>query len=234
LLSIGWKYGAVAWYAEGYGSPAPVTPKKVDVNVTGVGGQEANNPGSFRYLYSNRAFDNASLGTATIEFSSYVKLYATGSDYETQFVIAGNGNTGGQIGVELHYQAGNDANFAQGRINVTNINFPANAGVTGQQYYSVNTSAPRIANGQEVKLQVKYFSSGYMQSFVNGVLVGQYKTSLIPSGGYYILHNYTNSTVVMRDIKVYKNGKDITKQGSPSFSNLNPTVTKDAVSGAYS
>ena len=236
LKKVGWRYEGVAFYATGSNNQpnnSNVTPKRVDVNTTGVGGQEQAVSGSYRLLYSNKAFDNATLSSPVIEFSADVATTGSSSDYETQFVIAGNGAVNGQIGVGLHYQAGSDANFAQGRINTTNINFPAGAGTTGQQYYSVNTNAPRIANGQSVKLQAKYYSSGYMQTFVNGTLVGQYKTKLVPGSDAYILHINSNATVKIRNIKVLRNGSDVTKKGRPSFTNTAFDFNNGVVSGAY-
>ena len=234
LLNVGWKYGAVAWKT--MGTPAAtVAPKKVDVNVTGVGGSEQSVPGSYRLLYSNKAFDNKNLSTpAAIEFSADVSLSGGSSDYENQFVIAGNsGTTSGQIGVELHYQAGNDSNFAQGRINVTTINFPAGAGTSGQQFYSVKTNAPRIANSQSVRLQVKYFTSGYMQTFVNGTLVGQYKSKLVPGGNAYILHDYTNAKSTIKNIQVKKNGKIVNPVTQGSSPLTSQTFTNKTLVAAY-
>lgn len=237
LKKVGWRYEGVAFYGGTNGNnskPSEVAPKHVDVNITGVGGKEQNVAGSYRLLYSNKAFDNASLsGNATIEFSADLALTGSSKDYETQFVIAGNGDGNGQIGVGLHYQAGSDANFAQGRINTTNINFSAGAGTKGQQYYSVNTKAPKVSNGQMVNLQVKYFASGYMQTFVNKTLVGQYKTKLVAGGGAYILHDNTNATVKIRNLKVLKNGVDVTKNGRPSFDNTSYDFSNGVISGAY-
>lgn len=237
LKKVGWRYEGVAFYAAGNGNQTPaagVTPRHVDVNVTGVGGKEQKISGSYRLLYSNKAFDQANLtGNATVDFSADVAVKGSSNDYETQFVIAGNGDGSGQVGVELHYQAGSDANFAQGRINTTNINFPAGAGTSGQQYYSVNTGAPRVAKGQLVHLQVKYFASGYMQTFVNGKLVGQYKTKLVPGSDAYILHDSVNGTVKIRNLKVLKNGVDVTHKGKPSFGNTSFDFSNGSVSGAY-
>lgn len=240
LVRVGWRYEGIGFYSTkastggGGSSSSGVTPKKVDVNITGLGGVEQGVSGSYRLLYSNKPFDQASLGgNATVDFSADVAMSGNKSDYEMQFVIAGNGKACGQVGVGLHYQAGSDANFAQGRINTTNINFPSNSGVYGQQYYSVNTNAPRIANGQSVKLRVKYFSSGYMQTFVNNSLVGQYKTSLIPGSNAYILHFNTNTPIKVRNLKVLKNGADVTTKGKPSFSSTSYDTSNGAVSGAY-
>lgn len=242
LVKVGWRYEGIGFYStskqgnnNGGGTSNPsVAPRKVDVNITGVGGVEQGVAGSYRLLYSNKPFDQANLsGNATIDFSADVAMTGNKSDYETQFVIAGNGKACGQIGVGLHFQAGNDANFAQGRINTTNINFPANSGVYGQQYYSVNTNAPRIANGQSVHLRVKYFASGYMQTFVNNQLVGQYKTSLTAGGGAYILHDTTNTPVKIRNLKVLRDGKDVTKNGRPSFPNTSFDFSSGSIAGAY-
>ncbi|GFH39872.1 hypothetical protein [Pseudolactococcus insecticola] len=241
LIKAGWKNENIAWRVSGLGhadaSVPAVTPKHVDQNITGTGGSETSNPGSYRNLYSNRPFDSATLtGNPTIEYSANIKMTSSSSDYETQFVIAGTNTGQGQIGISLHYQAGTDANFAQGRINTTTINFPSGAGNTGQQYYSVNTGAARIANGQTVNLKVKYFSNGYMQAFVNNVLVGQYKTSLATnSAGNYILHTLsTNATVNMSNIKVLKNGTDITHGGPVPFKNSSYSLGSGiAISAAY-
>lgn len=228
LLSIGWKYGAVAWQVMAPGTNYK-SKVQVDCNVTGVGGKEEAIAGSYRWLYADRTFDPGELSgqTPEVEFSADVTMNGSGSDYETQFAIAGTGPTDGQVGVEIHYQAGSDATYAQGRINVTSINFPAGANAYGQQYYSVNTNAPRISNGQTVRLTVKYFASGYMQSFVNGTLVGQFRTKLNPttnavpnaSKAYtngYILHANANTKCTVSNIQVLRKGVDVT--------NWNPTV----------
>lgn len=239
LEKVGWKYEGVGFYAVAGGkqeqnSKPSVQPRPVDVNLTGVGGGEQNLAGSYRLLYSNKDFDQATLSDkATIEYSADVALFGTQSDYELQFVIAGNGDGNGQIGVGLHYQAGTDKDFGQGHINVTNINFPAGAGIEGQQYYSVNTDAPQISDGQTVKLRVKYYDSGYMQAFVNGVLVGQYKTKLIAKDGAFILHSNTNATVKIRKIQVFRDGNDVTSKGRPSFTDTSFDLTNSVVAGAY-
>ncbi|MBO1306333.1 hypothetical protein JZO70_09185 [Enterococcus sp. 669A] len=241
LVGLGWRSEGTAFYAtsvgQGSNTPAPnpgVTPKKVDENITGVGGQEANVPGSYRNLYSNKAFDNANLsGAAAVEFSADVAINGSTNDYETQFVIGGTNPADGQIGVGLHYQAGSDANFAQGRINTTNINFPAGAGTSGQQYYSVNTNAPRVNKGQAVNLKVKYFTSGYMQAFVNNTLVGQYQTKLATTNDAYILHVGTNAPTTVRNLKVFKNGADVTSKGRPSFDSTSFDFSSGNATGAY-
>lgn len=205
------------------------------MNITGIGGVEQNVPGSFRLLYSDRPFGQSNLpDIATIDFSADVALTCTTSDYETQFVIVGNGIGNGQVGVELHYQAGPKIAFGQNRINTTTINFPAGSGITGQQYYSVNTKAPKVNKGQTVHLQVKYFDSGFMQAFAEGQLVGQFKTKLVAEKGAYILHDTTNrGTTFMKNILVLNNGIDITQKGVPSFSTDPLTITNGSVSATY-
>lgn len=239
LVKVGWRYEGIGFYStkgqsSNNGSNQGVPPRKVDVNITGAGGVEQAVTGSYRLLYSNKVFDQATLnGNATIDFSADIAMSGNKNDYETQFVIAGNGKACGQVGIGLHYQAGSDVNFAQGRINTTNINFPAGSGVYGQQYYSVNTNAPRIVNNQLVHLRVKYYSTGYMQTFVNNTLVGQYKTSLLAGDGVYILHDTTNTPVKIRNLKVIKNGVDVTTKGRPSFSSTSFDFSSGSVSGAY-
>ncbi len=236
LASVGWKNEGVAWKVADLGieegNPGNRT-VKVDENVTGAGGAEQNNPGSYRTLYSNKMFDYTDLDNETpvIAFSGDIAINGQGkSDYETQFVIAGNGSGSGQIGIELHYQAGNDALFKQGEINVTVINFPANAGTSGEQFYSVNTIAPRIVDNQFVHLTVQYYAKGYMAAFVNDQLVGLYKTQLTTPNAY-ILHNFCNAGVEFRNLKVEKNGVDVTNQGVPGFSATSGTAS--LVNGAY-
>lgn len=235
LVNAGWKSEGTGFYSTQAAPIETVEPRKVDIGATGLGGTGTGPADAYRLLYSNRAFDTASLtGTPTIDFSADVALTGNSNDYEYQFVVAGNGDACGQIGVSLHFQAGTDVDFAQGRINVTNINFPANSGIYGQQYYSVNTNAPRIANGQSVKLQVKYFASqGYMQTFVNGTLVGQYKTTLTPGGNAYILHDTTNAPVKVRNLKVLRDGVDVTTGGAPKFPSTNYDRSSGSVAGAY-
>ncbi len=167
LLNIGWLYGEVAWKVVSVGYTF-VDKTHADDNITTDGGGEGNNPGSFRYIYADRTFDEANLNgqIPEVDFSGDIVMSGSTNDYEVQFVIAGSQEKSGQIGIELHYQAGWDERYAQGRINVTNINFPSYGNSYGQQYYSVNTAAPRINNGQRVRLEVKYYSSGYMQAFV--------------------------------------------------------------------
>lgn len=253
LMSIGWQHDAVAWNVIAEGTPAepsqpsqPSTPgmaiapagptARGDENVTGIGGAEANVPGSFRTIYSNKPFDafpGADTETPSIEYTADVAMASNASDYELQFVIAGNGQGSGQIGLSLHFQAGTDANFAQGRINTTVINFPAGAGTNGEQYYSVNTAAPQIAPNQMVNLKVQYFDSGFMKALVNGTTVGIFRTQLTTPNAY-ILHVHTANTTSSKlaNMKVYRNGQDVTNNGAPSF----PTTAADnfpTISGAY-
>lgn len=249
LLSIGWIYGAVAWNVMAPGT-SYVSKVKVDCNVTGIGGKEENISGSYRWLYADRTFDPGDLSgqTPEVEFSADVKMTGSGNDYETQFAIAGTGPTDGQVGVEIHYQAGSDATYAQGRINVTSINFPAGANEYGQQYYSVNTKAPAINNGDTVRLTVKYFASGYMQSYVNGVLVGQYRTKINPTttvvpnasmSSYtnaYILHANANTNCTISNIQVLRKGVDVTTWGASDphgLHNSSYNITNSAVTGIF-
>ncbi|MDR2834396.1 MAG: hypothetical protein LBV67_11840, partial [Streptococcaceae bacterium] len=229
LVSAGWRNEGIAWYGVSAGVTLPPAPPssgksvQVDKEITGIGGQAYNNPGSYRLQYSNKAFDQAPSGSVTFEFSADVKMQGQGSIFEHQFVVAGNAVAGGQVGISLRYMNGNDADFAQGRIATQTINFPANSGTTGQQFYSVNTAAPRISNGSTVNLKVKYFDSGSVQTFVNGSLVGQYNTKL--SGGAFIVHSFDENNVSsMTNIRVFKNGRDVTNSPLVAWSTGNPKV----------
>ncbi|MCH4013889.1 MAG: hypothetical protein LKE64_06135 [Solobacterium sp.] len=250
LVSKGWTAEDIGWYGIEGGRQDPdadtnkavpsgeVASTQVDVNVTGAGGAEENNPGSYRLEYSNKPFDSASLSgvTPTVEYKGSVQMNGQTDDYGVQFVIGGHGDASGQIGAELHYQAGNDARFGQGRINVTTINFPAYAGTHGEQYYVVNTSAPAINAGDTVALDVKYFADqGMMQSYVNGTLVGQYKTTLATADGFYIPHTLMEGgTCSVTNMQVYINGKDVTDKGAPSFSSVNTVLgSGQNTSGAF-
>lgn len=222
LIKIGWMHPEVAWKAVSpgirEGHPGNRT-AKADENITGKGGAEASVPGSYRTIYSNKSFDYADLDhlEPTVAFSCDFSMNGNGKqDYETQFVIAGNGEASGQIGIELHYQAGNDALFKQGEINTTIINFPAGSGTQGEQYYSVTTVAPKIKDGQSVHLEVQYYEKGYMAAYVNDQLVGMYKTKLTTYNRY-ILHNLCNTSNSIRNLRVEKNGVDVTSQGAPGF-----------------
>ena len=253
LLSVGWLYGEVAWKVVSFGYTF-VDKTHADDNITTDGGGEGNNPGSYRYIYADRTFDEADLDgqVPEVDFAGDVVMSGSTSDYEVQFVVAGSQEKSGQVGVQLHYQAGSDARYAQGRINVTNINFPSNGNSYGQQYYSVNTSAPRINNGQKVRLEVKYYSSGYMQTFVNGTLVGQYKVSLVPTetvsltptvsdnDNRYILHVNSNTKCTLSNISVIRRGVDCTKWGSEQggddphgFNKSSYDITKSVVAGIF-
>lgn len=226
LLSNGWIFGAVAWNVMAVGSS--YTDKvPVDCNITGEGGKEEAIAGSYRWLYGDRTFDPADLSSETpeVDFSADVVLSGNNSDYAVQFALGGSSDKSGQVGITLHYQAGSDTRYAQGRINVTNINFPADTSAYGQQYYSVNTSAPRITNGQKVRLKVQYFTSGYMRTYVDGTLVGQYRTRLRPTktsslypipwdtsthSNRYILHANADTSCTISNIQVLRRGQDLT------------------------
>lgn len=253
LLNIGWLYGEVAWKVEAVGYTF-VDKTHADDNITTDGGGEGNNPGSYRYIYADRTFDEANLNgqVPEVDFSGDIVMSGSANDYEVQFVIAGSQEKSGQIGIELHYQAGSDERYAQGRINVTNINFPSYGNSYGQQYYSVNTAAPRINNGQKVRLEVKYYSSGYMQAFVDGSLVGQYKVSLVPEEtvsltptlddniNRYILHVNSNTNCTVSNISVIRRGVDCTKWGSEQgggdphgFNKPSYDITRSVVTGIF-
>lgn len=237
LVKVGWRGEGEAWKvaANGIqeGQPGSRT-AKADENVTGPGGTEQSVPGSYRTLYSNKTFEYTPIDgeTPVIAFSGEIAISGQGrTDYEDQFVIAGNGPSSGQIGIEIHYQEGHDKLFGQGEINTTIINFPAGAGTNGEQYYSVTTVAPKIKDGQFVKLTVCYYEKGWMTAFVNDQLVGFYKTKLTTPNAY-ILHNLCNTSNSIRNLKVEKNGKDVTDRGVPSFP---CTEGKDLtlINGAY-
>lgn len=235
LLSHGWLFGAVAWKVKGLGEGGS-TAVAVDKDVTGIGGAEQRNPGSFRLEYSNKPFDNKNFtGNPTIEFRADMAMSSSASDYETQFIIGGNGNASGQVGLGLHFQAGNDARYAQNKINVTTIDFPENSSDRADQFYSVNTAASGLAKGIYYKLEVKYWGAqGYMQTFVNGRLVGQYKTKLRADGGRYILHCNSNAALYLRNITVKRDGIDVTHKGAPSFSSTSYDLPGGGtVAGAY-
>lgn len=237
LLNSGWTFGAVAWKVMAPGTN--YTDKvAVDCNVTTDGGGEGLNAGSYRWLYGDRTFDPGDLSGQIPEVDFYGDVTMTGydDDYAVQFVIGGSESKSGQIGVTLHYQAGSDYRYAQGRINVTNINFPANSNSFGQQYYSVNTSAPTILNGQTVGLNVKYFASGFMQTYVDGKLVGQYRTKLNPTttssmypipwdasthGNRYILHVNADTNCTVSNIQVLRRGEDYTNYGTTLLNDPN-------------
>ncbi len=203
------------------------TPRRVDKNITGIGGQAADAPGSYRLLYSNKPFDTVNLDQAvpTIEFSADMQFSGSrsaGSFYGTQFIIAGTSGGEGQIGLDISYQDGGSAPskaFAQNRISVKTVNFPDGSGTNGEQYYTINTNA---ADTGTASISVKYYQLAegeYVVTYYNGMMVGCYQTKLGGSGTY-ILHaqvdddkgtgavvaNYTN-------VKVFSNGKDVTDDG---------------------
>ena len=229
LISLGWKYSAVAWYATGGGRAAAApavqsAPRAVDVNIVGVGGNETSNPGSYRNLYANKSFDATPTGTPLISVSANVKMNGTADGSELQFVLAGTNNPGGQIGIELHNNASgvNQMPYWKPGINVATINFPQNAGITGQQFYSTATNVPTIAQGQTVNLQIKYYSSGAMQTYVNGTLIGQYKTKLTgQSSAEFIVHaTATLSTINVTNLSVQKNGQTVAPANGTNVSGV--------------
>lgn len=139
--------------------PSKVPPRKVDENITTAGGGEGNVPGSYRYLYSNKPFDvmPETNEPPFIEFSADMLLIGTPSsneNYGMQFIIAGNGEASGQIGLDIGFQSGTSGDFAQKRISIKTVNFPAGAGVHGEQYYVVNTAAKMNPN-QKVNIAIK-------------------------------------------------------------------------------
>ena len=220
LLSAGWLFDKVAWNVKGVGSTFSFVDRtKGDVDITEVGGGEKYwNTNSFRWIYADRTFDDVDLSgeQAACDFSADVNMNGNTEDYGMQFVIAGTREACGQIGVDLHYQAGFDERYHQNRINFTNINFPADSGIYGQQYYSVNTSAPYFAPGQTVHLQVKYYDSGYMQTYLNGQLMGQYRTKLRHTPEF-ILHFQASAPTTITNVKVIKYGEDTTHHSNLPF-----------------
>lgn len=235
LLDIGWQEGNVAWYVAQSGT-SYVAKAYADKDVTGYGGNETAITGSYRWIYSDRSFDPADFSqeVPAIEFSADVCLSGNTDDYGMQFVIAGTADADGQIGVDLHYQAGNDSRFGQGRINVSTINFPSDAGIYGSQYYAVNTSAPYITPGNVVHVTVKYYESGYMQTYVNDYLCGQFITSL-DHHPEFILHFNSNATCTVSNISVIKKGEDIsfdkTRANLP-FENKTYDISNNGVAAA--
>ncbi len=246
LITKGWSGENVGWYAVGSFAAEDVSeitemhrpksqqelnvqdndaPRRVDENITTAGGGEGNNPGSYRLLYSNKPFDHidGKKGKPFLEFSADMVMtgeQSPNNDYGMQFIIAGNGPQSGQIGLDVGYQSGTSEAFAQNRIAVKTVNFPAGSGVTGQQYYSVNTKMP---NTGRASISVKYYKNGgkeYVETYYNGQLAGRYKTKLTTSGSY-ILHaqigdNNKKKTAILKlkNIKVLQNGRDITDEGA--------------------
>lgn len=241
LMRIGWKGEGVAWYALGNfdtSNEPPIStvpPRKVDQNITTAGGGEGNNPGSYRLLYSNKPFDSMPSVTQApvIEFSTDIVLKGIrekNAFYGMQFIIAGNGTAGGQIGLDIGFQEGTSAEFAQNRISVKTVNFPAGAGNQGQQFYSVNTG---ISMDQTAKIAVKYYqtSSGeFVVTQLNGKTVGVYKTKLT-TPNQYVLHAQVEdwkkrgASLQLRNLKVFKNGQDVTMNGAVNLHILNQSGT---------
>ncbi|MDH6364371.1 hypothetical protein M2139_001324 [Enterococcus sp. PF1-24] len=249
LVSMGWKDEGIAWYAEAEGNPkadfppgyvpAPkpipkppvstVPPRKVDENITTVGGGEGSVPGSYRLLYSNKPYDAIPNFTQEPMFEFSADITMNGSRgandfFGMQFVIAGDGPGSGQVGLDIGFQAGTSAEFAQNRIAVKTVNFPAGAGTNGEQFYSINTAAQME---QKAKVTVQYYKVAegeYVITRLNDQVVGAYKTKLTTlAHGRYILHAQIedwkgkNATLKLANVKVKKNGRDVTSQGAPNF-----------------
>ncbi|MCR4612274.1 MAG: hypothetical protein K5644_10285 [Lachnospiraceae bacterium] len=231
LLAGGWLYDEIAWKVLAVG-PKYTSKVAVDCDITSDGGGEASNPGSFRWLYSDRSFDDCNVDgeIPEIDFSGDVTMSGSNDDYGMQFVIAGSQDKSGQVGLQLHYQAGSDARYGQGKIATASINFPVASNSYGAQYYSNNTTAPNISSGQTVRLQVKYYSSGVMQTYVDGVLVGQYLAN-INTAEAYVLHFQANTSCTVSNIKVLVSGIDKTTYGGEDPFGFN-AETYD-VSGSY-
>lgn len=252
LVNLGWKDEGIAWYAVGLGTPVTVEPRKVDEGITTVGGGAGTNPNSYRLLYSNKPFDTNADGslpiegqTPTIEFSAHLTMSGTSDDFGAQMVIAGNGGGAGQIGLDTGYQEGTSLDFSQGRTSVKTISFPANAGVTGEQWYSTNTSFAGTAKikTRELNVRMQYFDNpGYMTLYVDGKLAGAYNTKLSTNNNYYTLHVEINdiknsATLKIRDLKVLRDGNDVTDKGAPSFvrftSGTAVSTSADVVASSY-
>lgn len=236
LLRAGWKDEGLAWYGIAPGKPVvppvkpPVTnnvpPRKVDENITTTGGGEGKNEGSYRYLYSNKPFDNMPVTNEepTLEFSADMMLIGPAGDenYGMQFVIAGNGEGSGQIGLDIGFQAGTSADFAQNRVAVKTVNFPAGAGNHGEQYYSVNTAAQMNLN-QMVHIAVQYYQVNgeeFVITRLNNQLVGSYKTRLT-TPNLHILHAQIedwkgrDASLKLTNVQVKAKGVNVTDKGAP-------------------
>lgn len=72
-----------------------------------------------------------------------------------------------------------------------------------------------------------------MQTFVNGTLVGQYKSKLVPGGNAYILHDYTNAKSTIKNIQVKKNGKIVNPVTQGSSPLTSQTFTNKTLVAAY-
>lgn len=242
LVQIGWKGEGVAWYALGnFDTAEPpvattVPPRKVDENITTIGGGEGNLPGSYRLLYSNKPFDTmpATTNQPVIEFSADIDMTGprgANDFYGMQFIIAGNGSGAGQIGMDIGFQAGTSAEFAQNRIAVKTVNFPAGSGVYGEQFYSVNTNAQMETTA---KVAVKYYkeaSGEFVVTQLNGQTVGVYKTKLT-TPNQYILHaqiedwsTKQTASLKLRNMQVKKDGVDVTDKGAVNMHILNQPNT---------
>lgn len=230
-MRAGWRYEKIGWYAQGNFAPndyvpiqSNVPPRKVDENITTAGGGEGNNPGSFRYLYSNKGFDTGvDLNqTPLLEFSADMNMNGSrgkGDFYGMQFIIAGNGSAAGQIGLDIGFQEGTSADFAQNRIAVKTVNFPAGAGNHGEQFYSVNTQA---SMNNTAHITVQYFkgtNGEFVVTKLNQQIVGIYKTKLT-TPNQYILHAQIEdwrgkpATLAFSNIQVKKYGTDVTSAGA--------------------
>lgn len=239
LLSIGWQFGAVAWKVSKVGVAVSYKARtKADENVTDVGGGEASNPGSYRWIYSDLSFtpETAKGKKPDVEFSCNVNIKEKKNKSGFQFVIAGNGHGSGQIGINMYYHEGNDARFAQGRLSISTINFPAGSGTTGQQYYAVNTGA-RASFNQTNKIVVKYYKSAKLvETYLNGKLIGRYNTRLTTPDAY-ILHFNSSLRATVTNVKVKRNGRDVTTNRNVStvpFDKKTYELTNsNPISGAY-
>ena len=231
LVRAGWRDENIGWYAKGNFTPTDsipiisnVPPRKVDVNITTAGGGEGNNPGSYRYLYSNKVFDDMPTQTQAPEVEFSADMNMTGSQgkgdfYGMQFIIAGNGSGAGQIGLDIGFQEGTSKDFAQNRIAVKTVNFPAGSGTHGEQFYSVNTQA-YMNNTAHITVQYFKGASGeYVVTKLNNQTVGVYKTKLT-TPNQYILHAQIEdwkgkpARLEIRNLQVKKNGVDVTNNGA--------------------
>lgn len=242
LVKVGWHDENIGWYALGNFAPTDsipivsnVPPRKVDENITTTGGGEGNNPGSYRLLYSNKAFDElpSQATTPFLEFSADMTMNGSqGANdfYGMQFIIAGNGEGAGQIGLDIGFQSGTSADFAQNRIAVKTVNFPAGAGTHGEQFYSVNTQA-RMNNTAHITVQYYKGAGGeYVVTKLNNQTVGVYQTKLT-TPNQYVLHaqieDWKNkgATLQLRNIQVKKYGTDVTMNGAVNLHILNQSNT---------
>lgn len=233
LLNGGWKFGATAFDAIAPGktiAPPPSTgtesaPRQVDVNITGVGGTEQSVTGSYRYLYANKAFGSSPTGIPSIQVDADVAMVGSSDNAELQFVLAGT--TLGQIGVELHNNGSgvNQLPYWKTGINAATINFPATAGTSGQQFYSSASSVPVIAQGQKVHVTIKYYeSTGIMQTYLNGSLIGQYASKLTGvASAQYILHTTaTKSSSSVSNLSVQRYGKVVGPANGTTIAGVQP------------